>query len=606
MTSLQGVTDLTVLAKVKPGFVEGAFDPVTQLSRLQNVLNALNVMRRTSREVLLHPSPYSDAIGLFRAIHFFSFSILPPESSGGLPDRGASRLLLNVTFDGGLEPYIRVIWDPLGTLLDLIFCHCDGYPLAFKNSFQDYIGWVRKHQMPSTYFYADSAVTVADQQYLEQFEAVQRESGGGPDGDARCTRVALPGQPPAVIPTPYAMQTAVAVLNSLAALRSMFPAGQQSGDDAGILLRFTQDLLRPFRAWIASGLFDPGQRFDYVAASFNAQRPWLMQAAQTRTQRPVQPLPRLDAAMVQAGIASPLSFDAAVVHGALVLLRITDVGLARNWLATFPVSRGDGSPGGGVVRGLALTYRGLVALGLPQATFDRLPQEFVDGMEARAGILGDVRGNHPQSWNRPRSNWRPPQSGFPVELASPRIEPVELSAVHVLVQLRTPQQDSEADTGGVGLLPRLDLEIRSLENGSGLAILSVQAMRQSAVRLGEPFARNHFGFVDGISQPTLQTTGRAPVFWMTRSRPVSCSSATPTGAAINAFPINPTHGSTTAASSLSASCASTTTGCSTSSTRRSGALLPTLSKNSAVCERSFFRRCWVGAATERRLPLRRE
>lgn len=512
MTSLQGVTDLTVLAKVKPGFVEAAFDPVTQLSRLQIVLNALNVMRRTSREALLHPSPYSDAIGLFRAIHFFSFSILPPESSGELPDRGASRLLLNVTFDGGLEPYIRVIWDPLGTLLDLIFCHCNGYPLAFKNSFQDYLDWVRKHQMPSTYFYADSAVTVADQQYLEQFEAMQRESGGGPDGDARCTRLALPGQPPAVMPTPYAVQTAVAVLNSLAALRPMFPAGQQGGDDAGILLRFTQDLLRPFRAWIASGLFDPGQRFDYLAAGFNAQRPWLMQSIQTRTQRLVQPLPRFDPAMVQAGIASPLSFNAVVVHGALVLLRITDLGLARNWLATFPVSREDGTPGGGLVRGLALTYRGLVALGLPQATLDKLPQEFVDGMEARAGILGDVRGNHPQSWNRPR-NWRPPQSGFPVELASPRIEPVELSAVHVLVQLRTPQADSEADTGGVGLLPRLDLEIRSLENGSGLAILSVQAMRQSAVHLGEPFARNHFGFVDGISQPTLQTTGRAPVFW---------------------------------------------------------------------------------------------
>jgi Dyp-type peroxidase family len=521
VTSLQGITDLTVLAKVRSGFVEDAFTPVTQLFRLQTVLKALNAMRKTSREALLHPSPYSDAIGLFRGIHFFSFSILEPESADPPPHLGAYRLLLNVTFDGGLEPYIRVIWGPLGTLLDLIFCHCVDYPLAFKNGFQDYIAWVRNHQMPSTYFYADSGVTVADQQYLELFEAAQRESGGCPNGDARCTRLALPGQPPAVIPTPYAVQTATAVLKALDRLRPMFPAGAGGplDGDAGILIRFTQDLLRPFRAWIEQGLFEPGQRFDYLRAGFSAQRPWLMQSTQTRSVPPVQttapsfqPLPQLNPAAVQAGIAGTLPFGGRVVHGALVLLRIADPGPAGNWLATFPVSRADGSPGGEIVRNLALTYRGLVALGVPQATLDKLPREFVDGMEARAGILGDVRGNHPQSWNRPRRNWAPPQSGFPVQLTAPA-EPIELSAVHMLMQLRTAQGIDEPDTDGVRLLSRLDGEIGRLVAGSGLVVLSVQAMRQNAVQPGEPFGRNNFGFVDGISQPTLQTTGSAPVFW---------------------------------------------------------------------------------------------
>jgi len=51
---------------------------------------------------------------------------------------------------------------------------------------------------------------------------------------------------------------------------------------------------------------------------------------------------------------------------------------------------------------VAITCPGLQALGVHEDHLDALPAEFRQGMEARAGLLGDLRSNHPQQWNRPR------------------------------------------------------------------------------------------------------------------------------------------------------------------------------------------------------------
>ena len=53
-----------------------------------------------------------------------------------------------------------------------------------------------------------------------------------------------------------------------------------------------------------------------------------------------------------------------------------------------------------VALNLAFTYRGLVALGLPTRTLRGLPDDFMDGMLARASILGDdVLDNTPEHWD---------------------------------------------------------------------------------------------------------------------------------------------------------------------------------------------------------------
>jgi hypothetical protein len=51
--------------------------------------------------------------------------------------------------------------------------------------------------------------------------------------------------------------------------------------------------------------------------------------------------------------------------------------------------------------GIAFTFEGLKALGVPQASLDRFPIEFREGMAARAAILHDFGANAPDNWEHP-------------------------------------------------------------------------------------------------------------------------------------------------------------------------------------------------------------
>ena len=51
--------------------------------------------------------------------------------------------------------------------------------------------------------------------------------------------------------------------------------------------------------------------------------------------------------------------------------------------------------------GIAFTYRGLKALGLPQESLDKPPEEFRQGMGPRTSILNDVGDNAPANWEQP-------------------------------------------------------------------------------------------------------------------------------------------------------------------------------------------------------------
>ena len=50
---------------------------------------------------------------------------------------------------------------------------------------------------------------------------------------------------------------------------------------------------------------------------------------------------------------------------------------------------------------VALTYRGLEALGVPQTSLDSFAPAFRQGMAARAALLGDVGESSPEQWERP-------------------------------------------------------------------------------------------------------------------------------------------------------------------------------------------------------------
>src|SRR5205814_919764 len=88
----------------------------------------------------------------------------------------------------------------------------------------------------------------------------------------------------------------------------------------------------------------------------------------------------------------------------------------------------EASPKTGVLRSVALTLQGLRKLGVAERALESFPKEFREGMEARADLLGDFRGNHPRNWTLPERNW-------PIGAQSQSFaQRLELSSVDIVVQ----------------------------------------------------------------------------------------------------------------------------------------------------------------------------
>ena len=126
---------------------------------------------------------------------------------------------------------------------------------------------------------------------------------------------------------------------------------------------------------------------------------------------------------------------------------------------------------------LAFTWNGLRALGVDEASLATFPEEFRQGMAARAEILGDTGANHPDHW----------VGG----LASP-----DLHAIAVLFA-------RDASERGRCLSEHQKLLARC-EGVEVLSSLDVEAT--------PPFdyAHDHFGYHDRLSQPVIEGSGEEP------------------------------------------------------------------------------------------------
>src|SRR5712692_3727123 len=156
-----------------------------------------------------------------------------------------------------------------------------------------------------------------------------------------------------------------------------------------------------------------------------------------------------------------------------LLFRIRDGGAARRWLGDLAgrltTARAPVTTTG---LNLALTSSGLRHLGLDTAALGSFPPEFVEGMATphRSRMLGDEGASSPDGWS-----W----GG------------AERTAVDLVLMLFA------LDAATLGLL-RQDLAVDSI---AGLE--KVTELHTSD--LGD---REHFGFTDGISQPTIIGLGR--------------------------------------------------------------------------------------------------
>ena len=117
---------------------------------------------------------------------------------------------------------------------------------------------------------------------------------------------------------------------------------------------------------------------------------------------PISDVPALEVSDIQATVLRPRPSS---YRGEYVVLRIDDAAQGREMLRrVIPhVAPADDwwrptLPGW---LGIAFTYAGLKALGLPQASLDSFPEEFREGMAARASVLNDVGDNAPANWEYP-------------------------------------------------------------------------------------------------------------------------------------------------------------------------------------------------------------
>ncbi len=183
-------------------------------------------------------------------------------------------------------------------------------------------------------------------------------------------------------------------------------------------------------------------------------------------------------------------------HQVFVFLRFTEVAQACAWLRAlrpevadseqvlafnqlFKLIRARQRREGAVQAtwvNVAFTYPGLQALGVPDGDLQQFPQDFQQGMRARAGEIGDVGVNAPENW----------------------VPPLHEAVMHALLLIAA---DSESD---------LDAELaRQLRRASDHAI-DIVFIQQGEARRDQP-GHEHFGFKDGVSQPGIRgVTPSAP------------------------------------------------------------------------------------------------
>lgn len=186
-------------------------------------------------------------------------------------------------------------------------------------------------------------------------------------------------------------------------------------------------------------------------------------------------VPRLEVSDIQATILRPRPSP---YKGEYVVLRIDEAAQGREllrriipyvapaedwWVPSIPAWLG-----------IAFTYQGLKALGLPKVSLDSFPEEFRQGMAARASILNDIGDNAPANWEYPFGT-----SDMHVALAIYSKDDKSLELV--LEQAHQSHRD----------LPKISVVYR---------------MKFSEL----PDGRNPFGFKDGLHNPHIEGSGADP------------------------------------------------------------------------------------------------
>lgn len=494
--SLGFTSDLSLLAPIRPGLVP-APESVTYATRARRLLQLLHGGRTRAHEAS-YARLLSDAVERVGVIQSVRVAVL----------EGENKILLTVSFDGNWQSYIRVLWQKVGALLDVIFCNTVDYPLARLSHYGEWATWVHGVQVETHFFYGSVDGTAHDLLVLRRAER-QRIRAEQTFADHLTQRLApaeqravdvLRGRDAAVDEdlwpgharmTGGLLEQGLASLAGLYRLTDLYPPGTADGET---LLRAAHELLLEFvQAW-DNGLFKSAWAHPSAALAERFARPvdWLTSkppAERVPASWPDWPTPD-KLSDVQGGILAGYTH---ITHGALVLLAFDDPAAAGAFLLAIEgrLTTADQSHDGleqPLFANLALSAEGLRRLAVCDRDWELLPEAFRQGMAARAGQLGDVNANHPDRWN----------------------PPVELGAVHAVLQLRCRVQDVPADAPWDATRANpLAREIQALRATAGIRVLSVQPMRRlTRLQDGQPEIVEHFGYADGNGQPAVRTAAQ--------------------------------------------------------------------------------------------------
>ncbi len=175
---------------------------------------------------------------------------------------------------------------------------------------------------------------------------------------------------------------------------------------------------------------------------------------------------------IQSGVLRPRPAPYAAAY---VLFRIDDRKAGRDLIRRIrPLVASAAhpeSPAGDTWVSVALSFQGLKALGVPQASLDSFSPEFQQGMAARAGVLGDTGESSPEHWEKPLGS----------------------ADVHVVLTALAP------DSGRLeAALARARQEYQKISGITAIWSQNCHAL---------PNEREAFGFKDGISHPAIEGSG---------------------------------------------------------------------------------------------------
>lgn len=504
--SLGGLSDLTVIAPIKKGLAP-SLESITYKTRVKRLLQALQTLRESSHEYSIFRS-ISDSAERVARIHSFRVAVIEPED----------QLLLAVTFDGARESYVRVLWQRIGTLLDLLFCSTEGHVPAYGNSLADWDAWIARIQVKTDFFYGRPRQTSDDVLFLRDEEKTRRCEANAPAADLASVRRTTPRAESAAWDLaqgsfdriPETARQGVQTIAVLHRLTAWFIPNTPDGD---FLHRAARDLLPEF-LYMSQSTTLLDEAFSEARIRFPEQIDWFLRPYTTLTvpEPPTTAPSNAIKARIQGGILDAYTFT---THGALLLMAFKPgADTAPFWtLVNTLRTAADAQPiNGQRVCNVAFTHEGLRAAGLTESELSAFPLEFREGMEARCSVLGDVRTNHPRRWRLPRRNWT----------SGPRHdEAIELSSVHVVLQLRIgnppgmPPEMRIYDLADTKHPLHGDIQTIATTLAPCMELLSLEPMVRHLQKPTDPKspAQEHFGFADGdAGQPVLDPIAVGQVY----------------------------------------------------------------------------------------------